>query len=217
MSGSKTRRQSTPLTTEGSAHGSTRIASTIPRPGNRRRSVTATRIAEHQLERDGQHHVLDGVADGPDRRRVVEHLAVVAQADVALRLAVLPRGLDALLEAPDERVDDQAADRSERRGDHEQADGGRLVGAQPGLHPASSSTLGAGLCGRVRGGLGRELRERVGDAHLALDRRVEEALGVRAELRVPDGRALREERLDELELLRQHVAAGELPARRPAA
>ena len=48
------------------------------------------------------------------------------------------------------------------------------------------------------GGLGGELRERVADAHVALDRRVEQALGVGAELRVPDRRALREQRLDEL-------------------
>ena len=44
LSGSNTRRHSTPLTTDGSAHGMIRIASTIPRPRNTLLSVTATII-----------------------------------------------------------------------------------------------------------------------------------------------------------------------------
>ena len=59
-------------------------------------------------------------------------------------------------------------------------------------------------------GLRGELRERIPDAHLTLDRGVEQTLGVRAELRVPDRRALREERLDELQLRREDLAACEL-------
>ena len=143
------------------------------------------------------------------------HLAVVAQPDVALRLAELARRLDALLEAPDERIDDQAADRDHGRRDHEQADGGRLVGAQPGPHALTPQRWRYALACAVA--FVRELRERVRDAHLALDRRVEQALGVGAELRVPDRRALREERLDELQLLREHLAARELAAGRRAA
>src|SRR4029079_15828067 len=64
----------------------------------------------------------------------------------------------------------------------------------------------------VRLGLRRELVERVTDAHLALHRRVQEPLGVRAELRVPDRRARREERRDMRQLGVQDVAALELAA-----
>src|SRR3954447_18230979 len=71
------------------------------------------------------------------------------------------------------------------------------------------AVLCAGVCLGLRG----ELRERVTDAHLALDRGVEQALGIRAELRIPDGRALREERLDELQLRAEHLAALQIAAR----
>ena len=115
LSGSKTRRQSTPLTTDGSAHGQHQDREHDAAPGEDAPQRDRDEDAEHELERDGEQHVLHRVAHGVGRRRVVEHLPVVAQPDVALRLAELARGLDALLEAPDERIDDQPADRGHGR------------------------------------------------------------------------------------------------------
>ena len=141
--------------------------------------------AQHQLQRDRQHHVLQRVR--ASRRATTGSLStslVVAQADVARLLAEQEAArLDALLEPVHHRVEHQ----------HDDQDIAGATNSQPriwlagGRRRPAGSGVGTTSCATVA--LSESCVERVRHAHVALDRRVQQALRVGAELRVPDRRA----------------------------